>query len=279
MAVNFYLLFLSTLIVCQKTAARETTPHVLESVSAITAKILGPKPTDQIIQEIDKNIAEEYIRAAAEIKVDEEFLREIDDEKKIVPVEEIITGVKKPGQDCKINGKRLSLLTLELFTLTSEQKAKLVGEWFAPNSIEQNKYPLEIGDLVEIKIYLDDNNRIPAQIEEHVLSKMYGNHWVRRNNSLDTIRSPLTNIMERAASKLGCRYKYSLLFFNCELYVNDLRYGMASSMQVRLVFRPLSTSIVKGVAALPVAAQKKKPTKPNEASRITLSKNGANLGS
>ncbi|KAI1694648.1 lecithin retinol acyltransferase domain-containing protein [Ditylenchus destructor] len=164
--------------------------------------------------------------------------------------------------------KRTTRVTMR-FGLTSEaeiQKKKLEGEWFNVDELPEKyngQYPLEVGDLVEIRIHLGKTIKIPAthwaiyigdgniislrgvkdkttnnkwhaQIcQNEIVNTRYKNTWMRKNNYLDLFfpRFSKEVILERAHAKVGCKYDYKLLYFNCEHFVNFIVYDQVFSVQ------------------------------------------------
>ncbi|KAI1713176.1 lecithin retinol acyltransferase domain-containing protein [Ditylenchus destructor] len=162
---------------------------------------------------------------------------------------------------------RNALLQMDSVLLASQQR-HLVGNWFHVEEVEDDNFNKKFnpGDLIEIKIRLGDKpirayhwaiymgdgmiihlknvKGSGAEIQLKKLSEMYKKRWMRKNNYMDLFFSPRSvhEILEWAQARVGCKYKYSLLFWNCEHFAVETRYGKIFSLQVRNYARPLTTA-------------------------------------
>ncbi|XP_074087327.1 phospholipase A and acyltransferase 3-like [Macrotis lagotis] len=89
-----------------------------------------------------------------------------------------------------------------------------------------------------------------AIVKKELLCKVAGNDKYRVNNKHDDKYPPLppSKIVRRALEEVGKEVLYSLTSENCEHFVNELRYGIPRSDQVRDVL--VGAGIVGGLAAV-----------------------------
>ncbi|XP_040826722.1 phospholipase A and acyltransferase 2-like [Ochotona curzoniae] len=73
-----------------------------------------------------------------------------------------------------------------------------------------------------------------AMVKKELLSEVAGKHRYRVNNKHDDKYKPRppNTIVQLAMEKVGKEVPYSLIFKNCEHFVNELRYGVSRSDQV-----------------------------------------------
>ncbi|XP_062820978.1 phospholipase A and acyltransferase 5 isoform X1 [Anolis carolinensis] len=89
-----------------------------------------------------------------------------------------------------------------------------------------------------------------AWVKKELLRDVVGNNQYRVNNKHDGKYSPLpaNKIIQRAEERVGQELEYKVTSENCEHFVNELRYGVARSDQVR------DALVGVGVAGLGFAA-------------------------
>ena len=71
-------------------------------------------------------------------------------------------------------------------------------------------------------------------VKKELLSEVAGKHRYQVNNKHDDKYKPRppNTIVQLAMEKVGKEVPYSLIFKNCEHFVNELRYGVSRSDQV-----------------------------------------------
>ncbi|XP_006901581.1 PREDICTED: HRAS-like suppressor 3-like, partial [Elephantulus edwardii] len=90
-----------------------------------------------------------------------------------------------------------------------------------------------------------------AIVKKELLSKVAGKDKYQINNKLDNeyVPLPLGDILKQAEERVGQEVHYSLTSENCEHFVNELRYGVPRSDQVRNAITAASVTAL-GLAAL-----------------------------
>ncbi|XP_054581822.1 phospholipase A and acyltransferase 3-like [Eptesicus fuscus] len=107
--------------------------------------------------------------------------------------------------------------------------------------------PREITSAALANIMSSGTDR--AIVKKELLSVVAGKDKYRVNNKHDQKYPPLppSKIVQRAEAQLGQEMPYKLTSANCEHFVNELRYGVPRSDQVKEVVTAVSTVAV-GVA-------------------------------
>ncbi|KAI1706553.1 lecithin retinol acyltransferase domain-containing protein [Ditylenchus destructor] len=203
---------------------------ILASLSIVEG-ITDEKPKDSI-QEVPEEFIESFSDTAKQKKITTQ-------EEKVMKAPIVFVGAIAPRveSDCPIDIAKRTTRAKKMFGLTLEaeaQKRKVVGEWF--NMEEHWAIYLGDGKIISLRHIRDRAGRsLIAQIcENELANSRYKDNWMRKNNYMDLFftRFDRAVILERARGKVGCKYDYKILYWNCEYFVNFIVYDKVFSIQV-----------------------------------------------